>query len=152
MRRPCHSVALFVYLFAVSFFSLLPSSTSVAAVEGDTLKNLDNTFRRSKENVLNTSLFHTVDITWLADGDNLTAYIILSERWYIFPVPIFEVVDRNFNEWWKTKNFSRVNYGAYLYWNNFRGRNETVTMAIRLGYTQRFSLYYEIPFINLRQK
>jgi len=185
MRRSCHSVALFVYLFAVSFFSAVPTTSSVASVKadtgksyvvreiilagnritkdyvilreltfqkGDTLRNLDSTFRRSKENVLNTSLFHTADFTWLADGDDLKVYIILSERWYVFPVPIFEVVDRNFNEWWKTKNFSRVNYGAYLYWNNFRGRNETVTMAIRLGYTQRFSLYYEIPFINLRQK
>ena len=120
--------------------------------KGDTLKDLDSTFRKSKENLLNTSLFHTADITWLKDGNQLVVYIILSERWYVFPVPIFEVVDRNFNEWWKTKDFSRVNYGAYLYWNNFRGRNETFTLSIRLGYTQRFSLYYEIPFINKKQK
>jgi len=120
--------------------------------QGDTLKSLDSTFKKSKENILNTSLFHTADITWLADPDGIKVYILLTERWYIFPVPIFEVVDRNFNEWWKTKDFSRVNYGAYLYWNNFRGRNETVSLAIRLGYTQRFSLYYEIPFINIRQR
>jgi hypothetical protein len=120
--------------------------------KGDTLRSLDSTFRKSKENLLNTSLFHTAEITWLADSDGIKVFILLSERWYIFPVPIFEVVDRNFNEWWKTKDFSRVNYGAYLYWNNFRGRNETVSLAIRLGYTQRFSMYYEIPFINIRHK
>jgi outer membrane protein assembly factor BamA len=119
---------------------------------GDTLQHPDSTFLRSEENLLNTSLFLKAEITRIAEGNQLDVFIFLSERWYIFPVPIFEVVDRNFNEWWVQKDFSRVNYGAYLYWNNFRGRNETFTFAFRTGYTHRFSLYYEIPFINRKQK
>ena len=119
---------------------------------GDTLTAADSTFKRSEENLLNTSLFHKADITWLTEGNRIRVFIIVFERWYIFPVPMLEIADRNFNEWWKTKDLSRLNYGAYLYWNNFRGRNETVTLALRFGYTQRFSLYYEIPFINRRMR
>src|SRR5262245_6345831 len=75
---------------------------------GDTLYDLDSTFHRSEENLINTSLFHKADITWLADGNTLRVFIIVFERWYIFPVPILEIADRNFNEWWKTKDFSRL--------------------------------------------
>ena len=81
-----------------------------------------------------------------------TVYIILSERWYIFPLPIFEIVDRNFNEWWRSKDYSKINYGGILTWNNFRGRNETIGMTLRFGYTQRLSFFYNIPFITKQQK
>jgi hypothetical protein len=36
-------------------------------------------------------------------------------------------------------------------WNNFRGRNETIGMTLRLGYTQRVSFFYTLPFISRRQ-
>src|SRR4051812_48364568 len=52
---------------------------------------------RSEENIYNTSLFNSVHITWLKTPEGLTdIYVILKERWYVFPVPIFEIVDRNF--------------------------------------------------------
>ncbi|MBP6334097.1 MAG: hypothetical protein KA444_01400 [Bacteroidia bacterium] len=120
----------------------------------DTLPNaeLDAIFRRSEENLLNTSLFNSARITRLRDGSGINVYIIFTERWYIFPLPIFEIAERNFNVWWKTKDFSRVVYGGVLTWNNFRGRNETVATTIRLGYTQRISFYYNIPYINKKQR
>lgn len=107
---------------------------------------------RSEENLINTSLFNSVHITWLvAEQHELTVYIILKERWYIFPLPIFEVIDRNFNVWWQTKDFSRVVYGGALTWNNFRGRNEFIEAGVRLGYVQRIHFIYSIPYINRRQ-
>lgn len=115
-------------------------------------KDLDAVFRRSEENLLNTSLFNTARITRLANGTSLDIYIIFTERWYIFPLPIFEIAERNFNVWWQTKDFSRVVYGGILTWNNFRGRNEEVGATVRLGYTQRISFYYKIPFINKKQR
>lgn len=120
--------------------------------KGDTLTDHRRSFSRSEENLMNTSLFLKVNITWLWENNELKVFILLSERWYIFPVPIFELADRNFNEWLKQKDFSRVSYGAHLYWNNFRGRNEKVRLSVRLGYTQRISLLYEIPFINAGQR
>ena len=109
-------------------------------------------FKRSEENLYNTSLFNSVHITWLLEGDMVNVFILVTERWYIFPLPVFEIVDRNFNVWWQTKDLSRIVYGAILNWNNFRGRNEVISMSLRLGYTERISFYYSIPYINRHQK
>ena len=121
---------------------------------GDTLSaaDFDAKRKRSEENIYNTSLFNSAKITFLKTPEGTTSiYIILKERWYIFPLPVFEVVDRNFNVWWRTKDFSRIVYGGVLSWNNFRGRNETVALAVRLGYIQQLSLSYTIPYINKNQ-
>jgi outer membrane protein assembly factor BamA len=117
----------------------------------DTIQ-MQSIFKRSEENLYNTSLFNSVHITWLEENDKMNVFILVTERWYIFPLPIFEIAERNFNVWWQTKDFSRIVYGGILNWNNFRGRNEQLGITLRLGYTQRISLYYSIPFINKQQK
>jgi outer membrane protein assembly factor BamA len=122
--------------------------------KGDTLNTADiqKIFERCEFNLMNTSLFNSAHITHLVNPDStIGVYIILAERWYIFPLPIFEVVDRNFNVWWQTKDFSRIVYGGAVVWNNFRGRNETVGAALRLGYTERVNLSYSIPYIDRKQ-
>jgi len=121
---------------------------------GDTIPFADFDAKkiRSEENIYNTSLFNSVKLTYLKITNGTTAiYVILKERWYIFPLPVFEVVDRNFNVWWRTKDFSRIVYGGVLAWNNFRGRNETVALAVRLGYIQQVGFSYSIPYINKNQ-
>ena len=62
--------------------------------------DVEKRFRRSEENLLNTSLFNSARITWLREGRELRVYIIVAERWYIFPLPVFELAERNFNVWW----------------------------------------------------
>jgi outer membrane protein assembly factor BamA len=115
--------------------------------------SFEKLFVRSEDNLMNTSLFNSVHITWLInDQKTVTVYIILKERWYIFPYPIFELVDRNFNEWLRSNDFTKINYGGVVTWNNFRGRNETIGMTLRFGYTQRISFFYSIPFISKGQK
>lgn len=123
--------------------------------KGDTLSppDFEKLFKRSENNLMNTSLFNSVHISWLVpDSNSVAVYILLKERWYIFPIPIFELVDRNFNAWWRTKDFTKINYGGVITWNNFRGRNETIGMTLRLGYTQRISFFYSIPFISKGQR
>ena len=122
--------------------------------KGDTitLGAINEAIVHSEENLQNTSLFNSVRINWLQDHDKVNFYILVTERWYIFPVPVFEIAERNFNVWWETKDFSRVIYGGILNWNNFRGRNETVAATVRLGYIQRFSFYYNFPSISRNQK
>ena len=73
------------------------------------------------------------------------------ERWYIWPVPILEFADRNVNEWLKKKDWSRINYGMFLTWNNFRGRREKVVLFTRFGFDQKYELSYQIPYINKKQ-
>lgn len=114
---------------------------------------LNNAVERSRENLLNTSLFNFVNIEeHLVDSSHVTLLVKLAERWYIWPVPIFELVDRNFNEWWLTKDFNRINYGIYLSDQNFRGRKENLRLILRLGYSQRLGISYSIPYINRMQK
>ena len=121
---------------------------------GDTLpiNVLENSLVRTQENLMNTGLFNFVEIIKYP-GENHTTdiHINLTERWYVWPFPFFEVVDRNFNEWWLTKDFSRSNYGIYLVHENFRGRDESLKMQVRLGYSQRLGLFYSIPYINKQQ-
>src|SRR6185436_1428179 len=125
--------------------------------EGDTLNRyvLQDAMKRSRENLMNTSLFNFVEIYDQPDANDSTQTFVIvrmTERWYLFPLPIFELVDRNFNEWWLTKDFSRTNYGAYIVRENFLGRKQTLQMLVRLGYSQKLGLYYSIPYINKKQQ
>jgi outer membrane protein assembly factor BamA len=127
----------------------------LAFQSGDTVvaADFDAKLKRSEENLYNTSLFNSTKLTYLESPDGtISIFAILKERWYIFPLPIFEVVDRNFNVWWRTKDFSRIVYGGLLTWNNFRGRNETLVFAVRFGYVQQVSFSYSIPYINKNQR
>ena len=97
--------------------------------EGDTLntQELQAALARSRENLLNTGLFNTVTVLPVFLGpQEAFVQVEVNERWYLWPSPIFELADPNFNTWWRTKDFDRVNWGLYLYRYNFRGMNETV--------------------------
>lgn len=117
-----------------------------------TMQELDKRIERSRENLLNTSLFNFVEIKKeiMLNSD---VYLIIEvvERWYVFPVPIFEIVDRNFYEWWQDKNFKKTNYGFYLNWENFRGRRESVKALARFGYSQRQGFQYSVPYLDKKQ-
>ncbi|MCB0430284.1 MAG: hypothetical protein H6585_14130 [Flavobacteriales bacterium] len=122
--------------------------------EGDTMDS-DQWSRlkeSSRNNLLNTSLFNYVTIDSIPlDAHQWDVRIHMEERWYTWPMPIFELADRNFNVWWKTKDLSRTYYGLYLVRYNFRGRKETVTFRVRLGYSEQYRLAYSIPYINKKQ-
>ena len=123
---------------------------------GDTLSlpELREQTEQSRKNLVNTSLFNfvTSDISFI-EGEPLTADVSFTfiERWYIWPVPIFEFADRNFNEWLKKKDWNRLNYGMFLTWNNFRGRREKVVVYTRFGYDENYNISYQIPYINKKQ-
>lgn len=125
--------------------------------QGDLIFNLDlpEAIDLDKKKLFNTRLFNTVDIRALELGENKVDLIIdLNERWYTFPSPIFELSDRNFNEWWQNYNhdFKRVNYGLRLYQFNMRGRNETLRFIAQFGFQRRFDLMYRFPYIDKTQK
>ncbi len=123
---------------------------------GDTLRTdqLSSVIEKSRENLLNTSLFNFVDIDTLQvhhKPDQLFIKVSMVERWYIWPFPIFELSDRNFNAWLDSKDFSRVSYGAFVTWENFRGRKETMKLRLRFGYNEQYDLFYKIPYINKKE-
>ncbi len=123
--------------------------------EGDTaaISTLRKSFLASKQNLLNTSLFNFVTFDTLNSGaGHADVRITVEERWYTWPGPIFELADRNFNTWWQTRDLDRINYGFFLYRDNFRGRKERVTFLFKTGYTQQFGISYTIPYLDRRQK
>lgn len=108
---------------------------------------------QSQKNILNTGLFNFARIDWARiDSSHIQVIVQVTERWYTFPIPIFEIDDNNFNTWWEDKDFSRINYGFHLVRNNFRGRKEKVSLTAQFGFTERFRIRYEIPYISKNQR
>jgi outer membrane protein assembly factor BamA len=108
-----------------------------------------------RKKLLNTRLFNTVEIRTLElEPFQIDIIVNVNERWYAFPVPILELSDRNFNDWWQNygHDFKRINYGMKLYQYNMRGRNETLRLHAQWGYQRRFEVLYRFPYIDQRQK
>ncbi|QQR85227.1 MAG: BamA/TamA family outer membrane protein [Flavobacteriales bacterium] len=122
--------------------------------EGDTLgvKALYRELDRSRQNLQNLGLFNTVQVLplWVSPTEAIIE-VTVNERWYLWPNPIFELADPNFNTWWRTRDPSRLNYGIFLTKYNFRGRNETVFLQLQFGYAQQFGLRYRVPWIDRKQ-
>lgn len=123
--------------------------------ENDTLAGgvLPKLLQESQENVFNTRLFNivTIDSTFNPLSQRVDVSVSVIERWYIWPIPYLAFADRNFNVWWETKELSRLTYGIDLTFYNMRGRNETLTLLMHLGYDQLYGFTYKAPYINRRQ-
>jgi len=121
---------------------------------GDTLSiyELNNAIEVSKINLTNTSLFNFIDVKFVMnDNVNAEIFIILQERWYLWPIPVFELAETNFNSWWENKDFSRINYGIDFTKYNFRGRNETLKILLQFGFTELVRISYSTPYINKKK-
>jgi outer membrane protein assembly factor BamA len=132
-------------------------SRELSLKPGDTISfhRLNETLLWDKHKIYNLRLFNTVSLRILTTSPTTIDLLVeVQERWYTWPVPIFELSDRNFNEWWQTYNhdFGRVNFGLRLDQFNVRGRNETLKLVAQFGFNQRFELSYTIPYLDKRQK
>lgn len=121
--------------------------------EGDVLskKDFEKKLVLSRQNLLNRSLFNFVTFTPIARGHVYDVVIEMVERWYIWPIPNIGYADRNFNVWWQTKDFSRLDYGLDLRIENFRGRMELLNFIIKGGYDKTAALIWNIPSLNRKQ-
>jgi len=109
---------------------------------------------RSKNNIMNTSLFNFADIDTLPNPGGVTNVTInVIEQWYIWPYPEFQLEERNFNVWWNQdhRSLNKVDYGAFLSDNNTTGNKEILKVKLQLGYTQQLGLSYNIPYITKNQ-
>ncbi|MFY0253309.1 POTRA domain-containing protein [Chitinophaga sp. 30R24] len=125
----------------------------IRTVPGDTvyLSDLSNTLEATRKQLLNTSLFLSVSANvknW--SGNEADLVFDVWERWYTFAFPIVHLADRNFNQWWVEKNhsFNRINIGVTGIQGNLTGRNDAVDAVVQFGYTQRFALQYNLPYID----
>src|SRR6056297_2787703 len=104
---------------------------------GDTVRRdrLANHLKRSKENVLNLSLFNFVTVDYTEEKDNsIMILILVEERCYLWPSLIFDHADRNISTLIHEENYSKIDYGFGLKKENFRGHNETVDFTVTFGY------------------
>ena len=81
---------------------------------------LENKIKLSQQNLRNLNLFNFIEIEKKEKNNLTTIYIKLIERWYIWPYPIFELADRNFNSWVDKRDFNRVNYGLFFFFSEMR--------------------------------
>jgi outer membrane protein assembly factor BamA len=116
-------------------------------------------FQKCRNNLLNTRLFHScryyTDSLVRNDSDTASFRLVfdLHERWYTIPIPVLELADRNFNEWWYDRNhdFRRINAGLTVLQKNVRGRNEDLLLGVQTGFTRRLDFEYLIPYLDRRQ-
>ena len=121
--------------------------------KGDSLMISDFTkeLQLARQQVYNTTLFVEVNVDLLViDATDVVVTINVKERWSIDPVPQFQLVDRNFNEWIKTYKGSldRVNYGVKFVHYNLTGKKDPLRIYLINGYTRNVSFSYTNPYSN----
>jgi hypothetical protein len=124
---------------------------------GDLLANneLDSLNIIGQQQLFNTALFLEVNVSSeQLDSTSVKIKIQLKERWYLFPLPYFKWVDRNFNQWWteQKRSLDRVNYGINFRQANATGNNDKLTIGYITGYTHQATLRYQLPFIDKQLK
>jgi len=111
--------------------------------------------RDAEEQLINTSLFHTVAVHSVPfDSSSVNIIVDVRERWYIFPMIIFKPVDRNLNQWLVEKkgDMGRVNYGVKLSYNNMTGVNDKFRASFMTGYTRQISLSYNRFYFDRKMR
>jgi len=89
-----------------------------------------------QKRIYSLQLFNKVDIDYTVEGSTATVFIRVSERWYIFPLPVVG---------FKYRDLKKPYYGAVLIHQNFRGRNEKLMASAVFGYDGWFNLSYQNP-------
>ncbi|MCX6207094.1 MAG: hypothetical protein NTZ19_12680 [Bacteroidetes bacterium] len=117
-------------------------------------KDLNEKIKLSKQQLMNTSLFVDVDLVPIQKDNTVEIQVNVKERWYLFPLLYFKLVDRNFNQWWveQHRSLDRVNYGIKFIQNNVTGRNDNLDVWLITGYTQQITLRYDLPFADRKLK
>lgn len=121
--------------------------------KGDSIRLTDlyKELEQARVQVYNTTLFNEVrfDVKAL-DSASVDVQVQVTERWYLYPVPQFKWIDRNFNEWYKTykASLSRVDYGIKFVHYNLSGRRDQLRIYLINGYTRNVSFSYTAPYSN----
>ncbi|HMO62274.1 MAG TPA: POTRA domain-containing protein [Ferruginibacter sp.] len=115
------------------------------------LHQLNQELQQARQQVYNTGLFNevTVDVSALSES-NIAVNIHLKERWYIFPILKFQLVDRNINEWIQKyhADLGRVVYGVKFTHYNLSGRRDLLRFTFLNGFTRNYALTYIRPMSN----
>lgn len=124
--------------------------------EGDSIhfNDIETRLDLNRRKLVNTNLFITVEVkSRKVSEKNIEIDIKLLEQWYVMGYPVFQIIDRNYAEWWQRgADFTRTTYGVDFMHNNFRGRAEKLNLRAESGFVQRVDFGYRIPYIDKAQK
>ncbi|MEM9821174.1 MAG: BamA/TamA family outer membrane protein [Bacteroidota bacterium] len=128
-----------------------------ASGDSISISELANKLEQNRLFILNTGLFILVKMNiknWNGQNNHIQIEVRLQENWYIYPFPVFELADRNFNIWWEEFNRSlkRVNYGIRFYHINTTGRRDQLKLVLQRGFTQKYELSYTLPALDGNDK
>ncbi|RMF04418.1 MAG: hypothetical protein D6772_00605 [Bacteroidetes bacterium] len=125
---------------------------------GDTIRldELVDKVDEAERQLMNTGLFVSADISyadWEGSTGLVTFLVTVAESWYIYPLPTFELADRNFNVWWKDqgRSLQRVNIGMNFEHENFTGWRDELDIGFEYGYTRAYRISYDFPYLNRRK-
>lgn len=135
--------------------ALIQNELNIAEGDSILLESLMPKLEQNKRFLINTLSFNYVEVK-IAKWEEQAVHIliILKESWYIFPLPQFELADRNFNVWWTRHNrdLKRANIGLWLIWRNLTGYNDLLKVIVQFGYTRKFELDYTLPPMGKKRK
>ena len=130
----------------------------LAIKTGDTLQAsfVTEALEIDRRKIINTNLFVTVDLSLQSNADSVRTDIkvVVKERWYFIVLPVFQLADRNFNEWWyeRKRDLSRTIYGVYLSYGNVTGRADKLRFVAEFGFIPKFEVAYTLPYLDKAQK
>ncbi|WP_439880501.1 BamA/TamA family outer membrane protein [Pontibacter sp. MBLB2868] len=116
---------------------------------GDSIASneLEPILEENRKRLLNLRLFHEVSYTYTCNAGHVQVQYVVQERYYLYPIPILDFADRNFNAWLEKKDWSRIDYGLNLVRKNVRGRNEEVRLRVQQGFNKRLEVSYRVPYL-----
>ncbi|MBC8315210.1 MAG: hypothetical protein ISR57_01430 [Bacteroidales bacterium] len=107
----------------------------------------------SRENIINTRLFLTVNVTLEQIQDNDYKVLIgVTERHYWWIFPIVKLEGPNFNEFIRDPKWSDLSMGLFFSHNNLWGRSHQASVVAYAGKSYSFGLGYYIPWIGSGEK
>lgn len=107
----------------------------------DTLSTED--FLLIQHRMQNLFLFNQVEVYPIDDGLKDILLIDVKETWYVYPVPILFINERDWD---------KISYGFQLTHFNFRGMNEKLSLGGWAGYNPSYFLNYYNPWVGKRAR
>lgn len=107
----------------------------------------------SRENIINTKLFLTNDLTLeKIDSNKYNLKIDVNERHYWWMFPVIKINAPNFNEWLRDPDWSAISMGLFFSHNNLWGLSHQFSTVFFIGKSYTLGMGYYIPWIGKGQK
>jgi len=107
-------------------------------------KDIEYLRQTSINNLTKSTLFNFIEIQTVETSPGiLIVNVKLIERWFLWPDLYLNQTDRNFSEWWRTKDLHKLEYGVGFKVNNFRGTGESLYFKYHIGSLTRYEFEYK---------